>query len=73
MAFVIDPPVIEAADDQIVLCSTKCPQAHGQIWDSPSGKVGFPLPPFPNFCVAKEHHMLTRTLPKRLALPHELL
>lgn len=48
MAFVIDPPVIEAVDDPIVLCSTQCPQAHGQIWDSPSGEVRSAAPhPFP--------------------------
>lgn len=65
MAFVIDPPVADAVDDPIVLCSTECPQAHGQIWDSPSGKVGFPFhfpfPPMP-FHPRKEResHKLTR-------------
>lgn len=39
MAFQIEPPTIEAADEPIVLCSTECPQAHGQIYDSPSGEV----------------------------------
>ena len=39
MAFQIEPPTIEAADDPLVLCSTECPQAHGQIYDSPSGEV----------------------------------
>ncbi|KAK8060663.1 hypothetical protein PG996_010593 [Apiospora saccharicola] len=37
-AYVIDPPTIEAADDQIVLCATGCPNAHGQTFDSPSGE-----------------------------------
>ncbi|KAK8042959.1 hypothetical protein PG994_013442 [Apiospora phragmitis] len=37
-AYVIDPPTIEAADDQIVLCSTECPHGHGQTFDYPSGE-----------------------------------
>ncbi|KAK9783904.1 hypothetical protein SCAR479_00463 [Seiridium cardinale] len=37
MAFMIDPPTIEAADDMTIMCSTECPDANGQIWDSPSG------------------------------------
>ncbi|KAI1081425.1 hypothetical protein F5B20DRAFT_579289 [Whalleya microplaca] len=37
MAFIMDPPTIEAADDPLILCSTECPYANGQTWDSPSG------------------------------------
>ncbi|KAK6063766.1 hypothetical protein SCUP515_12196 [Seiridium cupressi] len=37
MAFITDPPTIEAADDMAIMCSTECPDANGQIWDSPSG------------------------------------
>ncbi|KAK9416768.1 putative PA14 domain-containing protein [Seiridium unicorne] len=33
----MDPPTIEAADDMTIMCSTECPDANGQIWDSPSG------------------------------------
>lgn len=42
-AFVIDPPTIESPDDPIVLCSTECPMAHGQVYDSPSGEVGLDM------------------------------
>ncbi|KAI1848688.1 hypothetical protein JX265_005685 [Neoarthrinium moseri] len=37
MAFIMEPPTIEAADDPMILCSTECPYANGQTWDSPSG------------------------------------
>ena len=42
----IEPPTIEAADDQVLLCSTECPHAHGQTFDTPSGEVRL-IPPFP--------------------------
>ncbi|KAK7955878.1 uncharacterized protein PG986_005100 [Apiospora aurea] len=29
-------PTIEAAADEVVLCSTECPRAHGQTFESPS-------------------------------------
>ncbi|KAK8867590.1 pan domain containing protein [Apiospora arundinis] len=37
-ATVEEPPTIEAADDEVVLCSTECPHAHGQTFDTPSGE-----------------------------------
>lgn len=42
----IEPPTIEAADDEVVLCSTECPHAHGQTFDTPSGEVCPILPSF---------------------------
>lgn len=39
MAFVIEPPTVEAADDLVILCSDECPYADGQTWDAPSGVV----------------------------------
>lgn len=39
MAFIMDPPTIEAEDDPTILCSTECPDANGQTWDWPSGTV----------------------------------
>lgn len=44
-AYVIDPPTIEAEDDQVVLCATECPHAHGQTFDTPSGEVSTPTIP----------------------------
>ncbi|KAB8303290.1 hypothetical protein EYC80_004730 [Monilinia laxa] len=37
-AVVIDPPTSAKADDLTFLCSTECPNADGQIWDSPTGQ-----------------------------------
>ncbi|KAK8033642.1 hypothetical protein PG991_003040 [Apiospora marii] len=37
-AYIIDPPTIGAEDDQVVLCATECPHAHGQTFDTPSGE-----------------------------------
>ncbi|APA06123.1 hypothetical protein sscle_01g008930 [Sclerotinia sclerotiorum 1980 UF-70] len=37
-AVVIDPPTSAKKDDLTYLCSTECPNADGQTWDSPTGQ-----------------------------------
>ncbi|KAF7927900.1 uncharacterized protein EAE98_000312 [Botrytis deweyae] len=37
-AVVIDPPTSAKQDDLTYLCSTECPNADGQTWDSPTGQ-----------------------------------
>ena len=44
MAFTIDPPEADAdaaAEILTIKCSTACPYAHGQTWNSPQGEVRF--------------------------------
>ncbi|KAI9647324.1 hypothetical protein NHQ30_003709 [Ciborinia camelliae] len=38
-AIVIDPPTSQKADDLTFLCSTECPNADGQTWESETGEV----------------------------------
>ncbi|CAD6446995.1 2d69ee01-e847-4d23-9967-26728d1da4f2 [Sclerotinia trifoliorum] len=37
-AVVIEPPTSAKKDDLVYLCSTECPNADGQTWDSPTGQ-----------------------------------
>lgn len=38
-AILIDPPTSEQPDDLTDICSTECPYADKQVWDSPMGTV----------------------------------